>query len=431
MSTQKPTNVRWFVFFALLILCAINYFDRAVISICMPLIQKDLNFSPEMTGLILSSFFWGYCLMQIPVGWISDRFSPGKLIVSSGIGWGILQIMTGFVSTAPALMIIRTLLGISESPIYPTGAKLQSVWLPATERGRGAALFDSGAAFGIALGGPIVALMLGLLGGWRGALIGAGVITIVFVILCYRIMQHGPETNPNLNQAERDYIKNTLAAEYEESQKLRLEAGKTTVDMSDYLRHTSFWGLMIGFFSFDSFWFGLMTWGPLYLAQTQGLQISGIGWALFCIYGIGVIGEFLGGSIADQWRRRGGDSNTVIHTIMIVSSIFIAGFMFLLSTATNVYYAIALLTGAMFFNRALGCMYWGLPSSISQRKHVGTVAGAMNFLGNLGGVLTPILVGLIVGATGNYFWALMMFVVFGLGSGVFPLLINVNKKIGA
>jgi len=397
----------------------------------MPLMQKDLNFSPEITGFILSSFFWGYCLMQIPVGWISDRFSPGKLIVSSGIGWGILQIMTGFVSSASSLMFIRVLLGISESPIYPVGAKLQSVWLPATERGRGAALLDSGSAIGIALGGPIVALLLGWLGGWRGALIGAGVITLIFVLLSYRIMRYTPDTNPNINQAERDYIKTALAAEYEESQKLRVESGKTTVGMSEYLSQKSFWGLMLGFFSFDSFWFGLMTWGPLYLAQTQGLKISGIGWALFCIYGVGVIGEFVGGYIADKWRRSGGDPNTVIHTIIFVSAVIVAFCMYMLSTASNVYYAIALLTGAMFFNRTVGCMYWGLPSSISQRNHVGTVAGTMNFIGNLGGVLTPIFVGFIVGATGNYFWALMMFVAFGIGSGLFPLMINVKKKIGA
>lgn len=88
VSLSKPTNVRWYVFFSILVLCSINYVDRAVISVLMPAIQSDLGFSPVLIGFVFSAFFWGYTLMQLPAGWLCDRVSPGKIIVGTGVLWG-------------------------------------------------------------------------------------------------------------------------------------------------------------------------------------------------------------------------------------------------------------------------------------------------------------------------------------------------------
>lgn len=78
-------------FLVLLILCTISYVDRAVISICMPSIQTGLNLDPARVGVILSAFFWGYAMMQIPADWLSGRFHIDKLLVVSAIFWGICQ----------------------------------------------------------------------------------------------------------------------------------------------------------------------------------------------------------------------------------------------------------------------------------------------------------------------------------------------------
>ena len=162
MATEKPTSVRWSIFIILLILCTINYIDRAVLSVTMPSIQKELGLDPALVGFVLSAFFWGYAPMQIPAGWLADRFRTDRLLIVSAVFWGILQIITGFLSSGKAFMAVRALLGVSESPMYPASTKLQSVWLTSKERGRGAAVFDSGAAMGTAIGGPIVVLFVGL-----------------------------------------------------------------------------------------------------------------------------------------------------------------------------------------------------------------------------------------------------------------------------
>ncbi|MGI4808634.1 MAG: MFS transporter, partial [Janthinobacterium lividum] len=57
---------------------AINYIDRANIGVAVPFIRKEYNLDPAVMGLILSGFFWTYALMQLPGGWLIDRFGARK-----------------------------------------------------------------------------------------------------------------------------------------------------------------------------------------------------------------------------------------------------------------------------------------------------------------------------------------------------------------
>jgi ACS family D-galactonate transporter-like MFS transporter len=397
----------------------------------MPVMQKDLQFSPALVGLVFSSFFWGYTVMQIPIGWLCDRIRPGKLLVSSGFLWGVIQILTGLISGAQTLVFLRVLLGVSESPMYPAGSKLQSVWLPSTERGRGAALLAAGSDVGIAVGGILVPLFLASLGGWRPALSAAGVLTIIVVLACYRVMNSDPDTSRSTNQAERDYIRTALAEEYEVSQASRISAGKIVVSRTQYLTSRSFWSMCLGFYCVDALYYGVMTWGPLYLSSTQHLDITHVGGAIFIIYCVAIAGALVGGYCTDKLRHGGAEINAVMRKSLTVLGIIIAACMYFLSSASSALIAIGLLCVAMFCLKWSLCIYWSTPAAIAQRKDVGITAGAMNFIGNFSGVLTPIFIGLIVGATGSYFWALMMFLGYGLGGCLFPWFLDYSKKIGS
>ncbi|CRK85033.1 MFS transporter [Neobacillus massiliamazoniensis] len=423
----KPTNIRWRVFFMLLMLVTINYVDRAVLSIAMPAIQKDLNLDPAIVGLILSSFFWGYALMQIPSGWIVDRYRPEKVVFGAAIGWGIVQALTGFISGAKLLLFLRVLLGLTEAPVMPGCSKLQSIWLSSKERGRGATIIDSGAPLGTAVGGPIIVGFMAWFGGWRGALIGAGILTIVIAFLVWRVIKGGPDGNSKVNEAEREYIRKALEEEYEEHKR---NATGVKISAKDYVRARNFWCMCLGWFSFNTVFYGLMTWGPSYLAATQNLDIKSIGSSILIIFGSGFVGELIGGWITDKWREKGGNYNTVMRTMLSIAGLMTALSIFLLSKSTSVTMAITTLSFALFFLR-WGGLYWSVPAAISQREHIGTVGGCMNFAGNIAGVITPIYIGLIVSTTGSYFLALMVFVFAGLLLATVSSLINYNKKIGS
>lgn len=425
LGSKKPTNVRWSIFIALLVLTTINYVDRSILSVAMPAIQKDLNLDPALVGVVLSSFFWGYALMQIPSGFIIDRVRPDKIVLGSAVGWGIAQTLTGFANTASHLMFFRVLLGVTESPIMPAGGKLQGMWLPSKERARGATINDAGAPLGSAVGGPIIVAFMAWFGGWRGALIGAGLLTVVIGFLAYRVIKGSPSTNKRLNQAERDYINNALA---EENAKADAEA-KTKIDMKTYLKSRSFWGMCLGWFSFNTVFYGLLTWGPTYLAQTQHIDIKSVGFSTLVIFGCGFIGELIGGVFVDKWREKGGKYNTVMKTTLAIAGLGAALSILLLTKTSSLASAIALLSFALFFLRWAG-IFWSVPSAIAQRQHTGVMGGCMNFAGNIAGVITPIYIGLIVKFTGTFTTGLLMFVLAGVLLAIAGSLINYEKKIG-
>ena len=89
-GAERPTTVRWRIFLILLLLSAINYIDRASLSVALPLISTEFEMTPALEGLMLSAFFWSYALMQIPGGMLLDRFGNYSAIFSYLIICGIL-----------------------------------------------------------------------------------------------------------------------------------------------------------------------------------------------------------------------------------------------------------------------------------------------------------------------------------------------------
>src|ERR1700745_2648639 len=110
------TGIRCKIFFVLLSLVAINYIDRASLSVAMPLIAKEFDLDPAMQGLILSSFFWTYALMQIPGGMLADRFKPRIVIACSTMFWGAFQVLAAICSSGSSLILTRLGLGAAEAP---------------------------------------------------------------------------------------------------------------------------------------------------------------------------------------------------------------------------------------------------------------------------------------------------------------------------
>ncbi|MFF1738180.1 MFS transporter, partial [Streptomyces sp. NPDC058247] len=110
----RPTRTRWKVFVLLLAVVALNYIDRGSVSVALPLITEDLHLSKEVTGFVLSAFFWTYALMQIPSGWLIDRFGPRYMAGGACVGWGLATGLTGAATGVGSLLGFRLLLGAVE-----------------------------------------------------------------------------------------------------------------------------------------------------------------------------------------------------------------------------------------------------------------------------------------------------------------------------
>src|SRR5499425_1352187 len=172
---------RWPIIILLFTASLINYLDRAAISFALPLISKDFQLTSQSKGLLLSSFFWSYALMQIPIGWCADRFNLRWLYPAAFIIWSFAQGLTGLAGSLTALLGFRILLGVGESIYLPGGTKIISLLFSPKERGLPSGLFDFGTRTGLVLEGILVPWLL-VHYGWRRTFLLLGFAALLWII---------------------------------------------------------------------------------------------------------------------------------------------------------------------------------------------------------------------------------------------------------
>ncbi|WP_414449473.1 MFS transporter [Burkholderia sp. 22PA0099] len=419
-TTAAPTAVRWRIFWLLLLLSSINYIDRASLSVALPIISTEFRLPPAMEGVLLSAFFWTYALMQIPSGLLVDRFKARTIVGLATIGWGACQAVAAVCFSWVPLLLTRLGLGIAESPIMPAGAKLAGTWLTPSERGRGAALLDGGAPLGSACGAIIITALITGLGSWRLAFVVAGVGTIVVGIAAWWYIRNHPSEHAGVNAAELAHVTAHAA-------QARTGEPKAGVPFRELLRDRSVLFMFASWACYNSVFYGLMTWMPSYLHKAHGFDLKQMGGATFVIFMFGFVGELFGGWLADKWRSAGGEPNRVMRLMFATAGFVSALAILAVSFATGLVSVVVLLSIALFFIRWCG-MFWGVPAALGGQSRAGLLAGAMNFSGNIVGVIVPILIGLIVQFTGTYFLALMFFVVAAFGLAICASLIDYRDR---
>jgi MFS transporter, ACS family, D-galactonate transporter len=421
-EAAKPTGVRWKIFLLMLFLISINYIDRASLSVAMPLISKEFDLGPALQGLILSSFFWTYAFMQVPGGLLADRFKPRIVIASATVFWGAFQAIAASATNWPLLLLTRLGLGASEAPIYPAGGKLNAIWMTQTERGRGATLLDGGAPLGAALGSIVIAWLIAAFNSWRIAFVIAGVGTMLCGLLAWYYIRNAPRQHPSVNEAEARYIEQSHALE---------DAGTPAsrgASWMSYFRYRSVWCMCLGWMLFNITFYGLLTWMPTYLFKVHNFDIKTLGGASFIIFFSGFVGELVGGWLGDFWRSRGGTPNLVFRTLFGIAAILATMSIFFVAYVTDPVAVVMLLSATLFFLRWCG-MYWAIPSALAGREKSGFLGGCMNLGGNIAGILTPLIVGFIVQATGSYFLALMFFAAAGVALLICSTLIDYSRRL--
>lgn len=421
---------RWLVFLVMLFVGTLSYVDRSALSVGLPAIKEDLHIAPAVEGLLISSFFWTYAAMQIPAGWLIDKLGARRVLVVVMTVWALTQLVTGVAQTVLVLFVARLVLGIVEAAGPVAGGKLAGVWLPSADRARGAMLSDSASALGGALGGFFIAGLIGLTDNWRASFIIVGVLSVGAGAVVWVLLRDTPRQDDKISAEELAYIESELARED------RRAAERNPDDAEDgrnpllsFARHRTAWAVWLGFFFGNIVFYGLLTYGPVYLASERGVKISSLVWALPVIFGAGFVGENIAGYIDQRWRRAGGDPNRVTRVMLgassLVSMAAIVGVAFVASLA----WAIALLAVTLFFLRWLG-LYWSLPGTVVARDRAGLFAGVMNMFSNIGGIVAPIVVGLIVQATGAYFWGLIFFAASAFLYFVFSMNIDASGRLG-
>src|ERR1700722_16866727 len=279
MELSNVTNQRrWGIVGLLSTASIINYLDRAAISFALPLISKDFHLTPETKGLLLSSFFWSYALMQVPIGWCADRLNLRWLYAGAFALWSLAQGLTGLAGSLAVLIGFRILLGLGESIYLPGGVKIVSLLFSGKDRGLPSGLFDFGTRTGLILEGLLVPWLLTRYG-WRHTFVLLGFTAMLWI-------------GPWLGGFPRQLgVVTGVVGSVSPSL-------KSPVGWRFFLNRNLF-GICLGFFCFDYYWYGLIARLPDYLVTIRHRTIMQTGfYGSFVFFTFGIC-EPIGGWIAD------------------------------------------------------------------------------------------------------------------------------------
>ncbi|MGO8793013.1 MAG: MFS transporter [Terriglobia bacterium] len=366
---------RWVLIGLLFIASFINYLDRATISVALPLISLDLHLGPEIKGVVLSSFFWSYALMQIPVGWCVDRWNLRWLYAGLFAIWSLACGLTGFAGSLVVLILLRILLGIGESIYLPGGTKIVSMLFPSSERAFPSGFFDSGTRLGLAVGAPLIATLI-VFCGWRNMFALVGFTAIIWV---------GPWllAAPKRMQVER---RSAVTAASPPVRRIRF--------------NRNLLGICLGFFCFDYYWYLLVTWLPDYLVTVRHLTLVRAGFYAALPYLVFGVCQAAGGWITDWFIHWGWDETRTRKTVLSVA--FLCGLLLIpAARVESPTVALAFLMGASLVGLSVGNIF-AIIQCCAPPEELGIWTGFENFAGNIGGVLAPVATGFLIARTGTY-----------------------------
>lgn len=409
MAAPGPTRVRYLIVAFLFIVTTVNYADRATLSIVGTRLAQDLSLDAVTLGYLLSAFSWAYVVMQIPGGWLLDRFGSKRVYQWSIITWSFFTVLQGFVgplagiaSATVLLFVLRLLLGAAEAPSFPANSRIVACWFPAGERGLASAIFNSAQYFSTVLFYPLMGALVHLWN-WQSVFWMMGAIGLVLGALWPRIV-HGPREHPRANAAEVEHIASGGGlVDLDSADRKRTSGGKTP--LFQLLKNRMLIGIFLGQYCINVLTWFFLTWFPIYLVKDRGMTILKVGFVAVLPALCGFLGGILGGWISDRLLRRG-CSLSFARKLPIVTGLLLSVSM-VACNYVETEAAVIFFMSLAFFGKGVGALGWAVMSDVAPREATGLSGGLFNTFGNVAGAVTPIVIGYILAQTGSFEWALV------------------------
>jgi MFS family permease len=351
----------------------LNYVDRGAIAVAAPLMKGELGLSATQFGTAVSAFFWIYAPVQLLVGWLCDRFSVYRLIALGVVVWAASTLLMGFVGGFVSLAVLRVLLGVGESVIFPGSGKIIARHVPPESRGMANAWCSAGIALGPAIGtlagGMILASM-----GWRAIFIIFGLATLLWLLPWKRVV-------------------NALPA-------MRDDVAEPAVPVGVLLRRWSLWSMGVGHAASNFGFYFLLAFTPLYLVQQRGLSIEQMTLLATLGYACQGAASFAIGAWTDRWTRSGRPEASVRRALLAAGQIVLAAAILGIAFTSSVAIIGLLLCIAGVATACLSTNLYAVAQMFAGPRAAGTWIGVQNGLGNISGIVGPILAGMLIDRSG-------------------------------
>jgi ACS family hexuronate transporter-like MFS transporter len=399
--TRRPFRVahlRWIVLGADALLLALNYGDRAALSVGAPYILNEFHFNDATWGLILSAFFVGYAPFCFVGGWSSDRFGPRKIMGTAVIWWSAFTALTVIGFNVVSFALLRILFGIGEGPQATVTAKLVGNWFPQRETGVALGIANGATPLGGAIATPLViAMILGSGGNWRLPFIVLGIIGALFALGWFTIVRDTPESHPWMTVSELAALNSGRLP-----RKPEMVVDDTAPPVGFYLRRPIVWTTAFAFFGYAWVLYVFLSWFPLYLVQAHHIQIKSLAISATIPWIAGAFGFVSGGYLSDAIARRTGNAAQARKWTMVACLIAV-GLAFAPSAfVQSVGAAVTLMSVCVFLLYLTGAQYFAILADTVPASRLGGVGGFVHFIANCAGILAPAITGSLVSATHSW-----------------------------
>lgn len=375
---MKIPNARWYrIGLLLFLIYLIAFIDRTNIGMAAPEMVKTLGVSSTAIGLLLSAFFWGYVLTQVPGGWVAGKYSAKNVIVISLIGLGVSAILTGIVKSFELLIVFRFIMGLAEGVLWPAFSIFFVNWYLNSERAKAVNFAE------MAL--PVSSIIMAPLAGWMIAewdyhtmFILQGAPPLILAVLFAWLGADSPEKDKLLSKEERDYIVQNRTAEVKEHG-----------SFLDVVKNYRVWVFSFIYFLWITGVYSFGLWMPSLMKQLSNSGIGIVGWlsavpfilAAICMYYNSVWSDSVG-----ENRVLFVSVPLMIGGLALAIQHFVEGGM--------VFNMILLIIAGIGIYSAFG-PWWAWAMSFFPSNQAGTANGLINTCGNIGGIVGPIIVGAV------------------------------------
>jgi sugar phosphate permease len=358
-------------------------------------VKEDLDLDNQSFGYILGAFSLAYALFELPTGILGDRIGPRKVLTRVVLWWSGFTALTGTAFGFVYLLIVRFLFGMGEAGAYPNASIAIARWFPAVEVGRAQSIIWAAGRIGGALT-PLLVIPLVHLVGWRMAFLILGIVGSIWAVAWYYWFRDNPSEHKGITQKEIDEI--------ESARKNAPISHK--IHWKTIIKNPNIWLLMImcHLFFYASYFF--TNWSSTYFQEGRMMTEDQTKNFISLSYFLGAIGCIVGGFASDFLSKKYGLK--LGRRIVGVAGLGLSSICFLgAGMTTDNQVAGYLLALCVFLKDLTLPVAFAVCVDIGKRN-AGTVTGAMNFAGQMGGFFITIIFGTIVQQTGNFNYPLFL-----------------------
>ncbi|UBM09350.1 MFS transporter [Cupriavidus metallidurans] len=406
-AAPKAGFYRYITLALITIVLALSTGDRATLSVAGPHMAKDLGLDAIQMGWLFSSFAWAYVLSQVPAGWLVDRIGAKAAITAGLVLWSLTTLLMGavhwFSFAFAALLVLRFLLGAMESPVGPASGRVIAAWFPASERGVAGAIFNSAQYLSLVIFTPLMG-WLDHQFGWNHIFTVMGGLGILLSLVWLR-SYFAPAEHPSVSGAEITYIKAGGALVDLGGKRKNDAPPPRLADIGMLFRSRMLVGIFIAQYCITSITWFFVSWFPSYLVNGRGFSILQAGFVAAVPAICGFIGGVSTGFVSDALLRRTG-SLTLARKLPITIGLLLSASMIACNYVDTDWLVIALMSLA-FFGKGFGSLGWTVVADTAPARIVGSTGGVFNAVGNVAGIVTPIVIGYIIAETHSFNGALV------------------------